>query len=162
MSKRKLPFGIAQPPMVSNTKACLVVVDDHLGKSSVMVETWWSGEGFTIQIDDSGKTERLEVTWTQSRAIRLALDEIKKAEVKDNAMNQSSRFREHLAARREGGEAHERASNTHDAERGRLLQSCSRGLGAAAHRGEATSGIDVKDTSHRDRRSDGVSHEGRR
>ncbi len=68
----ELPFGILRPPNVSNTKAALVDIDDHLGKSSVMVDTWWNGEGLTVTIFDGDEERSLPFTHTQWEAAVLA------------------------------------------------------------------------------------------
>jgi hypothetical protein len=62
----------------------LSLVEDHLGKSHVMVTTWGNGEGFTIElqdIDENGKTTevwRLQVTWSQWSAIKACLKKVQK------------------------------------------------------------------------------------
>ena len=43
MKKKEVRFGIPNPPRVVNTKSVLLDADDHLGKSTIMVDTWWSG-----------------------------------------------------------------------------------------------------------------------
>jgi hypothetical protein len=67
-------------PDVSSTKEASSVVDDHVGKSHVMVITWGNGEGFSIELEDiDGKTnqkQRLEVTWSQWRAIKACVKEV--------------------------------------------------------------------------------------
>jgi hypothetical protein len=71
-------------PDVSSTKEALSLVEDHLGKSHVMVTTWGNGEGFTIElqdIDENGKTTevwRLQVTWSQWSAIKACLKKVQK------------------------------------------------------------------------------------
>jgi hypothetical protein len=71
-------------PDVSDTKEASSLVDDHLGKTHVMLTTWGNGEGFTIEleeIDESGKTtevRRLQVTWSQWRAVKACLKKVQK------------------------------------------------------------------------------------
>jgi hypothetical protein len=71
-------------PDVSDTKESSSLVDDHLGKSHVMITTWGNGEGFSIElqdIDDSGKVaekQRLQVTWSQWSAIKACLKAVQK------------------------------------------------------------------------------------
>jgi hypothetical protein len=69
-------------PDVSDTKEASSLVDDHLGKTHVMLTTWGNGEGFSIELQDiDGKTnqkQRLEMTWSQWRAIRACLKKVQK------------------------------------------------------------------------------------
>jgi hypothetical protein len=71
-------------PDVSSTKEASSLVDDHLGKTHVMVTTWGNGEGFSIElqdIDDSGKAtevRRLQVTWSHWRAVKACLKAVQK------------------------------------------------------------------------------------
>jgi hypothetical protein len=71
-------------PDVSSTKEASSLVDDHLGKSHVMITTWGNGEGFTIELqenDVSGKVaeeRRLQVTWSQWSAIRACVKAVQK------------------------------------------------------------------------------------
>ena len=72
----ELPFGIKRPPQVAKTKAALCVVDDHLGKSDVMVETWWSGEGITLQIDGKDGRQQIDLSWSEWDAARLCVEAV--------------------------------------------------------------------------------------
>jgi hypothetical protein len=71
-------------PDVSSTKEASSLVDDHLGKSHVMITTWGNGEGFTIELqenDVSGKINQkqcLEVTWSHWDAIRACVKAVQK------------------------------------------------------------------------------------
>jgi hypothetical protein len=78
--KEELPFGLTKKPRVQNTQASLANIDDHLGESSVMVQTWWSGEGFTVEIQDKNSSDKLDISWTQYEALKLSVEEILKAE----------------------------------------------------------------------------------
>lgn len=73
----ELPFGIRFKPRVAETLSALVDIDDHIGKSSVIVETWWSGEGITITVDN-GKDgrERIDLTWSQWTAVKMCAKSI--------------------------------------------------------------------------------------
>ena len=73
--KKKLPFGIPREPRVANTKVAMVDVDDHLGKSSVMVGTWWSGEGLTIEVHGTDHVPRqsIDLTFSEFEAMKLAV-----------------------------------------------------------------------------------------
>ena len=75
----ELPFGVARRPRVANTKSALCCIDDHHGKSELMVDTWWSGEGFTLQISDDGE-KSIQITWTQWDALKLTVSEIVRSE----------------------------------------------------------------------------------
>ena len=72
----ELPFGIVRPPQVQKTKSALCVVDDHLGKSDVMIDTWWSGEGFTVRVDRESKAETLDLSWQEWEALRLCVEAV--------------------------------------------------------------------------------------
>lgn len=77
MSK-KLPFGIVSEPRVSNTKAVLVPIEDHLSKSNVLVSTMWSGEGITVEVsDEKGKTQQIELSWQEWTALKMAVKALK-------------------------------------------------------------------------------------
>lgn len=65
----ELPFGIKNPPQVTNTKSAQVDVEDYLTKSNILVNTWGNGEGIDILVDE----ERLELSWAQWDAIKLAV-----------------------------------------------------------------------------------------
>lgn len=69
---------ISSHPRVAKTKSSLCTVDDHLGKSEVMVQTWWSGEGFTFTIDSEGKTREIELSWQEWEALRLSVEAMQK------------------------------------------------------------------------------------
>jgi hypothetical protein len=76
-----LDLGLIGKPRVQSTHACLVSVDDHLGKSDVMVNTWWNGEGYTIIVTDEKDDEReIDLSHTQWEAVKAAICEISKAE----------------------------------------------------------------------------------
>ncbi len=73
-ARQELPFGIVRPPSVANTKSAVVDIDDHLGKSSVMVDTWWNGEGMTLRVCESDQPDvALDVSFTQWVALKLAV-----------------------------------------------------------------------------------------
>lgn len=76
----ELPFGITRRPRVADTKAALCCVDDHLSTSDVMIQTWWSGEGFTLQIDCEGKRELLDLSWQEWEALRLCVEAVLEAD----------------------------------------------------------------------------------
>lgn len=76
----ELPFGIVGPPRVQRTKSALCCVDDHLGKSEVMLDTWWSGEGFTLRANRNGKSETLDLSWQEWEALRLCVEAVLKAD----------------------------------------------------------------------------------
>ena len=63
-------------PRVQSTKAVMCTVDDHLGKSDIMIDTWWSGEGFTLQIASDGKKREMEISWQEWEAIKRSIDAI--------------------------------------------------------------------------------------
>lgn len=79
MTKKKLPFGIPRPPQVATIKVARVAVEDHFGESSVMVETWWNGEGITIQVNAKSEEQRVLLTWQEWTAVRLAVAAIHEA-----------------------------------------------------------------------------------
>lgn len=75
--KPRLPFGMTHPPRTAKTTATLATIDDHLGKSDLMAWTWWSGEGFTLEIQEYGKVaERIDISWTQWDALQLVVKEL--------------------------------------------------------------------------------------
>lgn len=78
--KEELPFGLVRKPRVQSTLAVHAELDDHLGKSYVYAQTWWSGEGFSLEIQNSDETHKADITWTQYEALKVAVDEIQKAE----------------------------------------------------------------------------------
>lgn len=70
-------------PRAVDTVAVAAEVDDHLGESCVMIQTWWSGEGFTLTIEDRGETpmrqtQEVDLTWTQWEAVRDCLHKARK------------------------------------------------------------------------------------
>lgn len=75
-----LPFGITTKPSVSKTHAALVSIDDHLGKSDVMIQTWWNGEGFTLTIGEGAKSQMIDISHVQWTATKMAVRAIKNAE----------------------------------------------------------------------------------
>lgn len=76
----ELPFGLKSLPDVQNTKASAVDVCDHLGESSIYIDTWWSGEGFTIRIDRKGEgKQEIELSWQEWEAVRLSIKAINKS-----------------------------------------------------------------------------------
>lgn len=78
-----LPVGIPHPPRTARTHACLVDID-FPDKSSVMVQTWWNGEGFTIEVEhDTQDTRRIDLTWTEYSAVKLAVRDIREKEQAD-------------------------------------------------------------------------------
>ena len=77
MSK-KLPFGIVAEPRSANTKAAVIDVDDHMAKSSLHVNTWWSGEGITVTVDDeNGKRQQIDLSWQEWRALKMAVKAVR-------------------------------------------------------------------------------------
>lgn len=77
MKDKKLPFGIKHRPKLANTKSVLCDVSDHLGESTVMVDTWWSGEGFTVHVHAKDGKREIDFSWSEWDALRLCLKEIK-------------------------------------------------------------------------------------
>ena len=74
----KLPFGIASEPTVADTKAASVVISDHLGNSTLHVNTWWSGEGFTFSLEaDDCRNDAIDLSWQEWAALKLAVKAIK-------------------------------------------------------------------------------------
>lgn len=65
---------IKSPPRVANTKAVLCVVDDHLAKSEIMLTTWWSGEGFTLEIEGKDGVRKMDFSWQEWEAAKKCLD----------------------------------------------------------------------------------------
>ena len=65
------------PPRTCKTTATLVTLDDHLGKSDLLAWTWWSGEGFTLEIQEEGKAaEQIDISWSQWDALKLVVKEL--------------------------------------------------------------------------------------
>jgi 2-phospho-L-lactate transferase/gluconeogenesis factor (CofD/UPF0052 family) len=58
----------------------LLDISDHSGDSTMHVNTWWNGEGFTLFLDGDKKVHEIDLTWTQWDALKLAVKAIKKAE----------------------------------------------------------------------------------
>lgn len=63
-------------PRVQPTKSVMCTVDDHLGKSDIMIDTWWSGEGFTLRIESDGEKREMDVSWQEWEAIKRSIDAI--------------------------------------------------------------------------------------
>lgn len=80
--KEELPFGLKKAPRVVPTHASYAELDDHLGLSYLSVQTWWSGEGFTLEIQNSNETHKADITWTQYEALKVSVESIQKAESK--------------------------------------------------------------------------------
>ena len=85
--KPRLPFGITHLPRTCDTKASLIRVDDHLGKSDVSIQTWWNGEGFTLQIDSEETIpslvrppQSIDISWQEWEALKLLVKDITKKE----------------------------------------------------------------------------------
>jgi hypothetical protein len=77
---KKLPFGLVSAPRVADTKATCVDIDDHLGKSSIHVNTWWSGEGVTVAVDpEKGERQQFDLSWQEYDALRAAIKAIRSA-----------------------------------------------------------------------------------
>lgn len=77
--KPRLPFGVTRPPSTCNTKASLITLDDHLGKSELMAWTWWSGEGFTLEVQNDREPPRhVDITWTQWDALKMIVRDLLK------------------------------------------------------------------------------------
>jgi len=76
----ELPFGLIKKPSVQTTHSVYAELDDHLGKSYLMAQTWWSGEGFSLEIQNSNETHKVDITWTQYEALKVAVNEMQKAE----------------------------------------------------------------------------------
>jgi len=66
--------GIPRPPKVAATKACAVDVHDEFGDSIVHVNTWWSGAGITVGIQEGSRIKNLDLDWAQWEALRLAVE----------------------------------------------------------------------------------------
>lgn len=71
MKSKELPFGIIHEPHVAKTVSVDVSIDDHLGKSSVLVQTWGNGEGFTVHVIEGNDEWRLDLTDTQWTALKM-------------------------------------------------------------------------------------------
>lgn len=88
MKSKDLPFYISREPNVAKTLAALQTVEDHLGRSDVMVNTWWSGEGFTVEIhnqDDKPPTRQsIDITWQQWDSLKRVVKAILKSEKASN------------------------------------------------------------------------------
>jgi len=77
---KKLPFGVNEKPRVAETKAVAIDIEDHLGNSIIHVNTWWSGEGFTVQLEaDNGRTDAIDFSWQEWSALKLAIKAIQNA-----------------------------------------------------------------------------------
>lgn len=76
---KELPFGVkfVRP---ANTASVLVGIDDHLGESSVCVNTWWSGEGFDLITAEGNTEQRIGISWVQWEAMKLAVKAAMKQE----------------------------------------------------------------------------------
>lgn len=78
---QNLQFGIAKYPNVTDTKAGLVGVNDHTSKSTILANTWWNGEGFTLTIaneDCDNVKFNADITWQQWEAIKLLIEALTK------------------------------------------------------------------------------------
>lgn len=76
LKEKELPFGVKRPPQVASTKSALCDVDDHIGKSSVMVDTWWNGEGVTISCQRGEVTSQIELQWSEWEAVKLCVSAV--------------------------------------------------------------------------------------
>ena len=76
----ELPFGIKTRPHLRRTRHVDVAVDDHLGKSTVALQEWANGEGFTVSVFEHSENRELELTHSQITALRMCLKEMKKSD----------------------------------------------------------------------------------
>ena len=62
-------------PDVSETREAISRINDHLGRSVVIVHTWGNGEGISVELNDEDKKgsyvkeQRIELQWSQWHAI---------------------------------------------------------------------------------------------
>lgn len=85
MKKPALPYGIPFPPRVQRTHSALIDVDST-HEHTVMVDTWWNGEGITITADNGKQPEqRILLTWEEWYATKLVVKAIRDAERKEHA-----------------------------------------------------------------------------
>lgn len=69
----ELPFGIASKPSLKSVRHVDVLVDDHLGKSSVDLLEWANGEGFTLSVWAGKDKSEIDLTYSQITAFKLCL-----------------------------------------------------------------------------------------
>lgn len=73
MKDKELPFGIIREPYVARTVSVDASIEDHLGRSSVLVQTWGNGEGFTVHVIEGNNERRLDLTDTQWTALKMCV-----------------------------------------------------------------------------------------
>lgn len=73
-SDRKPPWYIKYGPTSDVVAGSSVDIEDHFGKSSVIVTEWANGEGFDVLLDcEKQPQQRLEISWQEWGALKIAV-----------------------------------------------------------------------------------------